>query len=262
MLKFLLPKTAVKAVSQVVSAIFNRARKRFLGQEFGPKGIRFGTVLPQRAVEHRLDLSLKGIFDAAARSEGMEPNKKLYESVERGVKDYLEAHEKLATARVLNAVQSYLHDADLGSGKADPDKELGSVLEETFGKVSTDVSAVIDSESNKAKNISTLDAISKISASIGITDPTIYFAGPLDGNTCKECQRLFFLNGTNIPRVWKSSELKSGYFKRGGDCPCVGNLHPHCRHALCSVLLGYGFDKGGSLVYIEPGYDVYAEQRK
>jgi hypothetical protein len=260
MLKFLMSKNVIKAVSQVVSSIFNRARKRFLNEEFGPKGIRISATV-DRPAEHRLDLSLKGIFDAAAKAEGMPPNKKLYESVESGVKDYLEAHEKLATARVLNAVQSYLHNADLGSSTADPDKELGQVLEETFGKVSSDVASVVDSESNKAKNISTLDAISKISLSLGIDDPTIYFAGPLDAHTCKECIRMFFLTDLVTPRVWKTSELKAGYFKRGDEYPCIAGGHNHCRHGLCSILPGYGF-KSGILEYIEPGYDVYAEQHK
>ena len=261
MLKFLLSRKATKAITQVVSALFSRARRRFLGHEFGANEIRFGVKMPERAGEHREDLSLKGIFDAAAKSEGMVPNRRLYESIERGVSDYLEAHEKLAVARVLNSVQSYLHNSDLGSGKADPQKALGPVLEEVLDKVTADVTKVIDTESNKAKNISTLDAISKINLMSGVTDPTVYFAGPVDGHTCENCLKIYFLEDQITPRVWKTSELKSGYWKKGDSNPCIGSLHPNCRHALCSVLLGYGF-VGGKLAYIEPGYDVWAEQRK
>jgi hypothetical protein len=260
-LKFLLSGKATKAISQAVGAIFHRARKRFLNQSVEGKQIKFGVKLPERPAEHRLDLSLKGIFDAAAHAEGMQPNPKLYESVERGVNDYLDAHEKLAIAKVLNNVQSYLHDADLGSSKADPEKVLGDVLKSTFEKVTSDVAKVIDTESNRAKNISTLEAISKISAINGISDPIVYFAGPVDGLTCKDCLKMYFLEDKITPRVWKTSELKAGYFKRGDDHPCIGALHPHCRHALCSVMLGYGFE-GGRLRYIEPGYSVWDEQRK
>jgi hypothetical protein len=261
MLKFLLPKGAVKAVSQAVSAIFHRARKRFLNRDVEGKQIRFGVKMPERPAEHRWDLSLKGLFDAAAHSEGMQPNQKLYESVERGVDDYLSAHEELAKAKVLNAVQSYLHDADLGSGSTDPAKALGTVLEETFKKVTSDVEKVVGTEVNKAKNISTLDAISKISAINGVDDPVCYFAGPVDGHTCKNCLKMYFLADQITPRVWKSSELKAGYWKKGDACPCIGALHPNCRHALCSVMLGYGFE-AGKLKYIEPGYSVWDEQRK
>ena len=261
MLGFLLPKSAVKAVSQAVGAIFARARKRFLNREVEGKQIRFGVKMPERPAEHRLDLSLKGLFDAAAHAEGMQPNAKLYESVERGVNDYLDAHEKLAVAKVLNNVQAYLHDVDIGSSKADPEKALGDVLKSTFEKVGQDVAKVIDTESNRAKNISTLEAISKISAINGISDPIVYFAGPTDSHTCKDCMKLYFLPDQITPRVWKTSELKAGYFKRGDTCPCIGALHPHCRHALCSVMLGYGFENG-KLKYIEPGYSVWDAQRK
>jgi hypothetical protein len=40
-----------------------------------------------------------------------------------------------------------------------------------------------------------------------------------------------------------------------------GIVTGQCRHALCSVMLGYGF-KGGQLTFIEPGYDIWEEQRK
>ena len=260
MLKFFLSKKAVKSISQAVKAVFFRARKRFLNTSVEEKGIRFGVKLPQRAADNREDLSLKGIFDAGAKSEGMAPNPKLYESVERGVSDLLEAHEKLAIARILNSVQSYLHDADSGSSTADPEKELGKVLQENFEKVTQDVEKVVNTESTKAKNISTLDAISKISASIGIEDAAVYFGGPVDGNTCKSCLKMYFLEDQVTPRVWKTSELKAGYFKKGDDCPCIGALHTNCRHALCSVMPGYGFKKG-KLAYIEPGYNVIEAQR-
>jgi hypothetical protein len=262
MLNFLLSKKATKAVTQAVSAIFHRARKRFFNKNAEEKGIRFGVITPQRAVEHREDLSLEGIFNESAKAEGMMPNKRLYESVEDGVSNLLDAHEKLAIARVLNSVQSYLHDADLGSNTANPEKELGKVLGETFEKVTSDVAKVIDTESNKAKNISTLDAISKINLTLGVDDPVVFFAGPVDGHICKNCLKLYFLDDQVTPRVWKSSELKAGYFKKGDATPCIGSLHPNCRHALCSVLLGYGFDKSGKLAFIEPGFDVWASQRK
>jgi hypothetical protein len=258
---FLLSKKAVKSVKQAVSAVFERARKRFLNKDVEERGIKFGVKLPQRAVEHREDLSLKGIFDDSARVEGMKPNEKLYGSVERGVEDYLKAHEELAQAKVLNALQSYLHDAESGKGSADPEKALGRVLEETFEKVTSDVAKVIDTESGKAKNVSTLDAISKINLTLGVDDPVVFFAGPVDEHICEKCLEFYFLEDQTTPRVWKTSELKAGYFKKGDTAPCIGPLHPHCRHALSSVLPGYGF-KNGKLAYIEPGYDVWEEQRK
>ena len=260
MLKYILPRNAARAVRQVVSALFQRARKRLFNKETGEKGIRFGSSVIQKPTDYRYDLSLRGLFESAAKAEGIQPNEQLYQSVEHGVDDYLKAHEELANAKVLNAVQSYLTDSEHGRVPKDPEKVLGEVLNDVFGKVTENVANVVDTESTKSRNISTLDAISKISAVNGVTDPTVFFAGPVDGNTCKDCLRMYFLEDEITPRVWKTSELKSGYWKRGGSCPCIGGLHPHCRHALCGVLIGYGF-KGGKLSFIEPGYDVWEDQR-
>jgi hypothetical protein len=259
MLKFTLTKKATKAISQIVGNIFARAKKRFLGKELGPKDIRFVSVT--KPVEHRLDLSLRGIFEAAAKSEGMTPNEKLYESIEKGVENYFDAHEKLATARVVNAVQSHLHDLETGKVDKDPEKVLKNVLDTVLEKVTSDVKEVVNTEANRAKNYSTLDAITKITAGLGIDDPTVYFSGPVDSHICGECLRLYFLADKVTPRVWKMSELKNGYFKRSDTKPSVASCHPNCRHTLCSVLPGYGF-VGGQLTFIEPGYDVWQDQHK
>jgi hypothetical protein len=261
MLKFILSKPAIKAVGRAIDSLFNRAKRRFLGREFEGKAIRFGVTMPDRAADYRTDLSLKGMFDNAARSEGMFPNPKLYESVEKGVESYLDAHRELAKARVLHEVQAYLHEAEQGSSKADPEKVLGKALEGAFEKVGQDVEKVIDTESTRGRNLSTLDAIGKINAVVGIGDPVIAFLGPNDAHTCKECKRMFFLTDGVTPRAWLSSELRHVYFKRGDASPCVAGCHPHCRHSLVSILPGYGF-KNGSLSYIEPGYDIIADQRK
>lgn len=259
MFKFILSKPAIKAVGRAIDSLFNRAKRRFLGQEFGDKGIRFGTILPERAADHRLDLSLKGLFDAAARSEGLAPNQKLYESVEKGVEGYFDAHKELAKARVIHEVQSYLHEAESSSAAA-PGKVLGKALEDAFSKVTQDLEKVVDSESTRGRNISTLDAVSKINAMSGVSDPVIAFLGPNDANTCKECLRIFFMPDGN-PRAWLASELRHVYFKKGDQSPCVAGCHPHCRHSLVSILPGYGF-KNGSLSYIEPGYSIIDDQRK
>ena len=260
MLKFILSKPAIKAVGRAIDSLFNRAKRRFLGQEFGDHEIRFGVRLPERAADHRLDLSLKGLFDYAARAQGFEPNRKLYESVEKGIEGYFNAHKDLTKARVIHEVQSYLHEAEQNSAEADPSKVLGKALEEVFTKTTNEVEKIVDSESTRGRNISTLDAVSKLNAIAGVTDPVIAFLGPNDANTCKECLRIFFMpDGT--PKAWLASELRHVYFKKGDQSPCVAGCHPHCRHSLISILPGYGFIKG-SLQYISPGYSVIDAQRK
>jgi len=227
-LKHILTRNAVKAIGRVIESLFNRAKKRFLGKEVDDKGIRFNVITPQRPAEHREDLSLKGVFDHAAMSEGLAPNKQLYQEVEKGVESYFDAHRELAKARVVHEVQAYLHDAEQGSVKVDPEKVLGKALESAFTKVTQDVEKVVDTETTRGRNISTLDAISKINALSGVKDPVIAFIGPNDAHTCEECKRMFFMPDGVTPRAWLSSELRHVYFKRGDNSPCVAGCHPHC----------------------------------
>jgi hypothetical protein len=239
MLKFILSKNAVKAVGQIVGNIFARAKKRFLGKELGPKQIRFQVVT--KPLDHRHDLSLRGLFEAATRAEGMPVNEKLYRSIENGVESYFDAHQKVAEAKVLNALQSYLHDAESGKAPIDPENVLGEVLEDVMGKVTEDVAKVVSTEGMKAANYSTLDAITRMTTGLGETEAVVYFSGPNDGHTCDDCKRLFFMPDGITPRCWYVSELKNGYFKKGEQHPCVGALHPNCFTGSMNLLTDSGY---------------------
>ena len=258
-MKYILPKSAVKAIADVIEGIFNRAKAKYLGKPLPKKDLHFDARGFNKPVEYREDLSLGGVFDAGAKSEGMSATLALKQSIEGVAAKYMDAYQEMTTARAVDAVQSHLHDAELVND-VDTDKVLGEALKEVFGKMKNDVIRMVDTETNHAKNLGIVDAISKMTASLGITDPTVVFIGPNDKHTCKECERLFFTDGVN-PRPWKMSELKHGYGKRGDFSPSVSVQHPHCRHALASVLPGYGF-KSGSMQYVEPGYDYYAEYHK
>ena len=226
-MRYFIPKTGVKAIDTAIEALFNRMKLRFLGKNFEPKQIRF-SVKPDKAVDYREDLSLPSIFDKAAASEGMKPNQPLKQSVTGIIEQYLDAHQEAAKAKVKAAVQSALSEAEMAGEEVDVNKVLKEQLSDVMDGVTTGVKTVVDNEMGRAKNLSTLDAITKISAFSNISDPTVVFIGPNDQHTCKDCQRLFYLEDGITPRVWKMSELKAGYGRHGATCPCMGIQHPHC----------------------------------
>jgi len=249
LIKFLLPKKAIKAISGVVQDLFVRAKYRLLGPS--APGIRIGTT-----GQHREDLSLKGVFDSAAKAEGMEPNEKLYGAIESMVGRYFDAHQELAAAKVINAVQTSLHEIENG---ADAGTTITKALEEAVDKVKYNVRQIAEAETGRAKNLSTLDALSKIALINNVEDPIIVYIGPNDGNTCKDCKRLFFMPDGITPRAWYMSEIGAGYIKHGDSSPSAG-CHAHCRHSGVSILPGYGY-VGGKLTFIEPGYSLIDDQR-
>ena len=104
--------------------------------------------------------------------------------------------------------------------------------------------------------------ISRTASGAGEYDPSVYFVVVKDDRTCKECIRLHLMPDGVTPRIWKFSELKQGYHKRGEDNPSAFGLHPHCRCTLTYLANGYGFDNRGWATYVARGHDQYSIQNK
>jgi len=258
-MKNFIPKTGIKAIDKAIEALFMRLKARFLGYKYEPKQIRFTTTGYDKPLQHREDLSLPSVFEDAARLEGFKANTKLLGAINESVEQYLDAHQELTKARVKSAIQTALLGSETSKEEVDVaqviKKELTSVME----KASSDVAQVIDGEMGKAKNLSTLDAITKTTVVAGVEDPTIAFIGPNDKYCCKDCQRLYFMPDGVTPRVWKLSEIKVGWMKHNDLVPSMYS-HNHCRHTSSPMMPGFGF-VNGKITYIEPGYDIWKDQR-
>jgi hypothetical protein len=246
---------AHRRIEQAVADLFARLRYRLLGR-VGAKSI----VFTARPGQHRADLSLPGLFDSASRAEGMRPNEELREALMRVADRYLVAHEQLAKARTVHAVQSFLDDSHRAGTVPDVKKVLGGELARVMGQAVNDVKRIVDTESTRARNAGTLDAISKINAMAGVNDPVVYFAVVNDQHLCGECKRLHLMPDGVTPRYYRMSEIGSGYHKRGEPNPKLGGLHPHCRCTLVTLMPGYGH-VAGKLGYVGPDYDGLAVQR-
>jgi hypothetical protein len=130
-----------------------------------------------------------------------------------------------------------------------------------WDSIRSSVERVVETENEHAKTIGIKEGIDQINASFGIDDPVVCFVPTGDDYVCDECRRLHLLPDGVTPRVWRSSEVESGYHKRGVDRPSWQLLHPHCRCALATVLKGFGFDKGGKVTFISNDHDELAYQR-
>jgi hypothetical protein len=159
-----------------------------------------------------------------------------------------------------NAVQSDLCEAEATDEIVNSETVLRRAWKDAFSKMKNDIIRFVDPEAMKTKRVSTLEAITRMAASLKIDDPTVCFLGPNDAHVCARCRKLAFFDGVN-PRAWKVSELKRGRGQRRDPMPTAGGCHPGCRHALVTVLPGYGY-KGGSMLWIGRGYDLWADQHQ
>jgi uncharacterized protein YqgV (UPF0045/DUF77 family) len=251
---------AVSKIHAAVEALFDRAKARFLGRR-PPKEIRIGIRTPPVGV--RDDLTLGGVFDHSAQSEGFKPSENLRESLNRVASGYLDAHKELAKVKAVNAVHNWLQEAAAKKTKTDVDTVLGGELTDLMREVTANVKKIAEAETNRAKNSGTIDGIAKIAAVTGQDDPLVYFVIVRDGHVCDECLRLHQVTGTisGPPKVYKLSEVGHGYHKKGQENPKVTGLHPHCRCSLVYIGKGFGFNDEGKLTYISNDHDEWSAQR-
>jgi hypothetical protein len=207
-------------------------------------------------IEHRPEFSIPGLYRQAAAEEGTRPTETHLNAMVQIAASYLDAERERTKAQVTKAVTTWLADP---KAKTDVHTALGGELSDVFAKMTSSVERIVDTESTTARNMGTLEGISKIAGAANEDDPTVFFITVRDNSLCEECRRLHLIG--EKPRVWKLSEISNGYHKRGDSTPSIGGLHPHCRCTLTYLSKGYGFDAGGRIKYIEPGHDEYAAQR-
>lgn len=172
---------------------------------------------------------------------------------------YVDALKSKTRSNVTERVDSIVKEAKTRNEKVSQG-QLDEVLADELARAKSHMTAIAESESTKVRNVGSAMEISRVAASNGDFDPSVFFVVVRDGELCKECKRLH-LNDDGTPRVWKFSELKQGYHKRSDDVPSAFGLHPHCRCTLTYLSEGFGFDKKGKVTYIRSGHDEHAKQR-
>lgn len=247
-----LSKGAVADIHRSVDFLFDRIKGRILGPGFvrsrADKNIFIG---------HKPEFSIPGLYRAAAAEEGTRATESALNGMAQIAASYLDAEREKTKAKVVKAVMTWLADS---KKKTDVATVLGGELADVFGEMSRNVERIVATESTTARNMGTLEGISKVAAASNVSDPTVFFVTVRDNDLCPECRRLHIGPDGVTPRVWKLSEVSSGYHKRGEESPSIGGLHPHCRCTLTYLSKGFGFDGAGRIKYIEPDHDEYAAQ--
>lgn len=172
---------------------------------------------------------------------------------------YMDSLKEKTRANIIERVDGIVKEAKHRGDRVTGD-QIKSVIEEELKTAKAHMKAITESESTKVRNVGSAMNISRMAASQGDADPTVFFVVVRDGDACNECVRLH-LNIDGTPRVWKFSDLKQGYHKRGEETPSAFGLHPHCRCTLTYLSSGFGFNKRGMVTYVEKDHDEHAKQR-
>jgi hypothetical protein len=174
---------------------------------------------------------------------------------------YIESLKNKTKSDLTERVDGLVKEAKIRGEKVDP-QDIEKAVSEEMTKAKSHLQKIAESEATKLRNMGTLMDISRVASSLGDEDPIVCFIVIKDGVACKECIRLHLMPDGVTPRVWKFSELKQGYHKRGEEYPSAFGLHPHCRCTLHYVGKSFGFDEKGHSKYISEDYDAHEAQRK
>lgn len=174
---------------------------------------------------------------------------------------HIESLKNKTTSNVTERLDGLARESKLQKRKIDRE-DIQSIISEELTKAKHNLEAITEYESTKLRNLGTMMDITGVAASVGDEDPTVFFVVVRDNVTCKECIRLHLMPDQVTPRLWKLSELRQSYHKRGADVPSAFGLHPFCRCTLTYLTRGFGFDKSGKLKYIEENYSAHLEQKE
>lgn len=244
------------ALNGAVEDIFDRIALDFIGD------------IPKLRNKKNLVISNQRNFGLAhlfVQAMGNRPPNEIEKDVLKSLLDsshgYIEALKNKTKANITERIDGLAREAALRKEKM-KESEVQAVISEELAKAKSHMQAIVESESTKMRNLGTMMDISRVASDIGDSDPTVFFVVIKDNTTCKECIRLHLMPDMVTPRLWKFSQLKQGYHKRGENNASAFGLHPHCRCTLTYLSKGFGFDEDGKVTFKSEGYNAFAKQKK
>jgi hypothetical protein len=165
------------------------------------------------------------------------------------IKDLVDSTERYLDALKLKTVSSAI-DACQKAPKGAREVRLSEQISKSFDHLDM----IVATQAQTFQNLGALDGILDSSGKHNDEEPFVYFTGPNDSKTCKTCKEMYFLKDGVTPRVWKVSELGTGFFKKGDCCPSVSPIHPRCRHFPTYLPKGHGF-VGGKVQFVSDDFD-------
>ncbi len=247
---------AKEALDGVVENIFDRIALHFIGNIPKLQGKKTLVISGQR------NLGLAHLFvQAMGNRSPNEVEKDFLKGMLNSAFGYIESLKNKTKANIVERIDALAREASVRNETLS-EEDVQAAVSEEMRKARSHMKAIAESESTKLRNLGHMMDITRVASDLGDDDPTVFFAVFKDQSTCNECIRLHLMPDGSTPRLWKFSELKQGYHRRGEDSPSAFGLHPHCRCTLVYLSKGFGFDEFGKVSYKSENHDAYSKQKK
>lgn len=157
---FKLPKRVLKIIETKVGTLFEGVRARLLGNRGTDKILTFG---------YNKTLSLPGIYEAAIKEEGGLPNLETLDTLVDSSKKYLDALQLKAVNAVVKDIEGHITDPDATA------ESIESAIKESWENVTSQVTRIVDSETQTTKSVGLLEGISRSNAAMRSRRPCCMF---------------------------------------------------------------------------------------
>jgi len=251
-----LPTKALSKIKKAIEGQFDALSLKFLGlvpNVTKEKRIVFSTQKKQ---------SLISLYLSAIGNKNLNRNEEqLLKAILSIASGYIEGLKHRTVARVINDVDGYIRTKSIGGEKPSA-KEVKRIIDDNMSKAKNQFKMIANCESNRAVNMGTAMQISEMATKKGEKDPVVFFVVTIDDVTGSEEFVLHLLPDKKTPRVWRLSEIKNNYHKKGDPQPSTLGLHPNCRCKITYLADNFGFDKDGKVTYKNPDWDEFKYQRE
>lgn len=144
--------------------------------------------------------------------------------------NYIDGLKSQTKAKAIVDLESYISKQKRNGLPVDG-KVAAGILTENMEKAKTGLMAIVSGETARVKGMGHAMDILKISHGQGVSDPTCFFVVQKDNRVCPFCLKNHLLEDGFTPKVYKMSEISSGYLsqqdRKDGKVSLSGQ-HPNC----------------------------------
>lgn len=248
------PDAAKQKFEEIIDQAFEKTAGEMLGYIPGnqKKTIIFSSKRPSYTLA---DLFVKGMQNKAPNDVERDALKGLI----RIAYSYISGLKERTKANILNEIDAIIRKGD-GKGGPASAKSVELAIKVEMNKAKTNLKTIAQAEGGKAINAGKTMDITRVGASLGISDPNCYFQ-IRPSTVCKICMKNHVMPDGVTPRVFKLSQIKASPLTKeevaAGGVSLYG-AHVNCLCSLQMIVPGWGF-KEGKLAWIGLGYDAYSD---